>query len=164
VAKNNGFTKLDYYQVWPTYSDEAYDDEWATTETPMLMMQGKLDPATTWSNAIALKQHFNAPNQVFVTFDYSPHSVFFATPLSRAENPEHCGINLFIDFVDSPDSEIDLSCVAKTLPPDFKGTPELAEVLLGTTDFWENDVPKRTMDPARVRALKKRINALGLVL
>lgn len=159
VAKNNGLLKLDYYQVWPAYSDEVYDDQWARTTTPMLMLQGKLDPATTWSKAIALKQHFTAPHQVFVTFDYAPHSVFFATPLSRSEDAEHCGMKLFVDFIDSPDSEIDLSCVAKTLPPDFQGTPELAEVLLGTNDYWENNIPKTPTNKDEIQMLKKRINA-----
>jgi len=141
VAKSGGMSKLGYYQVWPAYEDPQYDDKWATTTTPMLMLQGKLDPATSWANAVPLKDHFNGANQVFVTFEYAPHSVFFATPLSRDEEPEHCAMNLFLNFVDDPTSELDLSCVDQTLPPDFKGTPELAEALLGTTDFWENDTP-----------------------
>jgi len=140
VAKNAGASRLALADGWPTYTDPVHDNQWATTATPLLMLQGAVDPATTVYEAQKLESRFTGAHQHYVVFDQAPHNVSSATPLSAAWD-EHCAQNLFLAFLQDPTGSLDLSCVDQVLPIDFAGTPELAEALLGTTDFWENGAP-----------------------
>ncbi|MBW2457008.1 MAG: alpha/beta fold hydrolase [Deltaproteobacteria bacterium] len=140
VAKNSGAYKLALSHDWPTYADPAHDNLWATTNTPLLMLQGRVDPATTWVEAQKLESHFTAAHQHFVVFAQAPHNVSTATPLSAGWD-DHCGQNLFLAFLKDPTATLDLSCVDQVLPIDFGGTTDLSQALLGTADFWENVAP-----------------------
>jgi pimeloyl-ACP methyl ester carboxylesterase len=51
---------------WPTYTPDSYVGNWATTDTPMLMLQGGLDPATLLRKAREMKPRFARPNQTWV--------------------------------------------------------------------------------------------------
>lgn len=48
-----------------------------------------------------------------------------------------CGSDILAQFTRDPTNALDTACAADMLPPDFAGTPEVADWLLGTTDFWE---------------------------
>jgi hypothetical protein len=41
-------------------------------------------------------------------------------------------------FLRDPRGSLDTSCVDAIAPIDFRGTPALAQTLLGTGDLWEN--------------------------
>ena len=139
VAKNLGATKLALSQDWPRYFDPEHDDQWAATDTPMLMMQGALDPATTIYRAQAYGAQFTGAQQHYVVFDQAPHGVSSATPLD-AGFTQHCGQQLLEAFIQDPRGELDLACVDQVLPIDFAGNEELSFALLGTGDFWDNMV------------------------
>jgi pimeloyl-ACP methyl ester carboxylesterase len=160
VAKNNGGAKLSLSTTWPAYEDPAYDDGVATTSTPMLMLQGRLDPATSWYDAVVMQDLFHAPNQHFVTFPQSTHGVLSSTPTSTDPDTQHCGMEIFLSFLADPKGALDTSCVEKVLPIDFAGSPTLAEALLGTDDFWENDAaitPTSTSTSSEVVKLRNTI-------
>lgn len=141
VAKHNGSSKLTLSLDWPVYHDPAFDDGVAVTDTPMLMLQGRLDPATTWYDAVAMKDLFSGAHQHFVEFPNATHGVLHATPTSEGDDPDHCGMRIFRAFLEEPEQDVDTSCVGDVLPIDFRGTPALAEALLGTSDLWENEAP-----------------------
>ena len=136
VAKNSGAQRLSIVEMWTPYHDPL-DDGWADTATPMLMMQGRLDPATSWYDAVAMRDHFDGPKQHWVEFAQAPHSVLRGTPLSSDAEAEHCAMRLFLAFLKDPSGELDTSCVNEVLPMDFRGTQTLSQALLGTDDFWE---------------------------
>lgn len=132
-------------QRFPAYNDTTYDDGWAETTIPILMLQGVLDPATPWSRAVHVGEHFNGPNQTFVGFPGTPHNVTSGTPLSNEPDQMHCGQKLFVDFLKAPTSPLDLSCVDAVLPINFEGTQQLAEIVFGATDYWEAAPAKNSL-------------------
>lgn len=160
MGYGKGYDRNDIYLKWPRYHD-SYDDTWPQTDVPMLIMQGKLDPATPYDFAVALRDHYQAPHQTFVEFEYAAHNVSGGTPLSPAEDAEHCGDRLFVDFLRDPEATLDQSCVAQALPPDFEGAT-WAPYYFGTPDYWENPTGKgaaspRLELPPRLRLLQQQM-------
>lgn len=135
-AYGKGYDRNDRYLLWPKYTD-ALDDQWAQTKVPMLMLQGRLDPATPYDIAVSLKDHFNAANQTFVTFPYGSHNVSNGTPVDSYADETHCGKQIWLDFMKDPTAELDISCADQTLPPDFEGK-YYGSLLFGTPDYWGN--------------------------
>ena len=131
-----GYDRNEYYLTWPRYAD-PYDDTWADSDVPMLMLQGELDPSTPLEFAQAVGEHFDGDHQNWLTFAYSPHNVISGSPLSTAYPPEHCGERLFYAFLDDPQGELDEGCVDEVVPPDFEGLV-YAPYVFGTEDYWEN--------------------------
>jgi pimeloyl-ACP methyl ester carboxylesterase len=136
------------WEVWPRYEDPTWDDKWAETATPMLMLQGVLDPATGYDRAIAVGEHFDGPNQTFVAFPTAGHNVSSGTPVSEDPDAVHCGRRLFVDFIKDPTAALDLSCVDQVLPNDFEGDPALADLVFGTNHLWEDASGKGPAAPA----------------
>jgi hypothetical protein len=127
------------WKLWPKYEDLTWDDKWAETDVPMLMLQGVLDPATGYDRAVAVGEHFDGPHQTFVAFPTAPHNVSSGTPVSDDPEATHCGRQLFIDFLKDPTADLDLSCVGQVLPNDFEGDPALADLVFGTEHLWEDE-------------------------
>jgi pimeloyl-ACP methyl ester carboxylesterase len=134
----SGTSMNDVWEVWPKYTDEQWDNKWAETDVPMLMLQGVLDPATSYFRAIALRDHFHGPHQTFVAFPTAGHNVTSGTPVSEDPEATHCGRRLFVDFLKDPTADLDLSCVDEVLPNDFEGDPTLADLVFGTEQMWED--------------------------
>lgn len=140
VAKNLGHQKLGLSGDWPRYWDTAHDDSFAQSATPLLMLQGGLDPATTAFQAERVGAHFDGPHQHYLLFPDAPHGVSSSTPLSADEHAEHCGQRLLLDFLGDPRAELDSRCIDQVMPIDFRGTEELSQALLGTDDLWDDPI------------------------
>jgi pimeloyl-ACP methyl ester carboxylesterase len=132
----------DVWEVWPRYSDPTWDDLWAETDVPMLMLQGVLDPATAYDKALAVRDRFDGPHQTWVEFPTAGHNVSSGTPVSEDPDAVHCGRQLFAAFIQDPAAELDLGCVDDVLPNDFEGDPELADLVFGTEHLWDLDSGK----------------------
>ena len=117
-------------RIWPVY-DEPLDGLWPETTTPLLLLQGRLDPATAWAQAQSVVGHFTAPHQTLVDFPYSAHGVPFNSPTPDGD----CGVELLRAFLDDPTAPLDLSCRDATLPPDFDD-PDMARRVFGVDDPW----------------------------
>jgi hypothetical protein len=150
IASGKGYDRHQVFLRWPKYS-EPLDDLWATTDVPMLMLQGEIDPSTPFVEAVPVGEHFAGPSQHFVSFPHSAHNVRSGTPTNAdASNPAHCGETIFLAFLHDPTGTLDTSCVAETLPLDFEGTV-YAPTLMGTVDFFENEAaPQPKVRPAAV--------------
>ncbi|HPQ72105.1 MAG TPA: alpha/beta hydrolase [bacterium] len=135
-----GYDRNDIYLQWPRY-DDPYDEQWPETDVPMLMLQGKLDPATPYDYALEMTEHFDKPHQYFAGFEYAAHGVGGSTPLTTDDSGLFCADILFFDFIHDPQGELDMSCIDQTLPPDFEGTL-YGPYLFGTPDYWENPTIK----------------------
>jgi|GEM_PF-1156460 len=122
---------------WPTYTDAGYDNGWAHTSVPMLMLQGELDPATPVEGARDVGNNFNGPHQTYVEFAGVPHNVVSGTPVSTNPAIMHCGQKLFVDFLKNPTAELDLTCRENVAPPDFQGYPAMSRFVFGAEDYWD---------------------------
>lgn len=114
--------------LWPRYPwDRAVDDALAETDTPMLMLQGGLDPQTPVHRTAAVEAHFTAPGQHFVTFPQGTHILLGSTPGRGGD----CATRLLEGFLDDPLAEPDVSCVDTVDPVDFDGQPLTSALLMG---------------------------------
>ena len=103
-----------------SWDDEVWDDAWAETDIPMLMLQGRLDPATAYVNAVRTGEHYTGEHQHFIVFDQASHSVINGTPVSEDTTVNHCGLQLVLDFLRDPLAELDTSCVDAMKLPAFE--------------------------------------------
>lgn len=131
--------------VWPTYGDDGYFDKFADTATPILMLNGTLDPQTPLSIAAPMAEIFNGPHQQFVTVPWSPHCVLGSswTEAALEGTGPICGEEIIFDFLDDPTGTVDTSCLDELYPLEFDPTSEIniwiSEELFGTDDMWEGD-------------------------
>ncbi len=137
VVKGYGHGKIEVYEQWPLYSDPAWDDAWPETETPMLMLQGELDPVTPHALAIDVTEHFDGAHQHWVSFEHSAHSTSFDTPVVDDGSQEPCGFQLVLGFMADPTSTPNTGCVQATLPLDFDPGQAYAEHYFGTEELWD---------------------------
>ncbi len=137
VGRNQGLSRWSLRRRWPLYVDERWDDAWAETEIPMLMLQGMLDPATPYVRAQRAGEHFDGAHQHFIAFPEASHSVLSGTPVSDDPAELHCATLLLLDFLSDPEGDLDTSCVDDVYPIDFRGTAEIARTYFDTDDLWE---------------------------
>ncbi|NUO48324.1 MAG: alpha/beta fold hydrolase, partial [Polyangiaceae bacterium] len=124
--------------VWPAYADDAYVDAWAETSTPLLMMNGDLDPQTPiWVGSEAA-DHLDGEGQEFVTVPRSAHCVLVQTP-PPSDGDTPCGMKMFLEFIADPTAALDTSCLASIPIETFTGLPANNVYLVGTADIWENE-------------------------
>lgn len=128
---------------WPHYNPAPYAGQWPQTTVPMLMMNGGLDPATPLAEALAVKSHFQGPNQTFVEFADEGHVAEGQSPTDMAWTHD-CAFEIVDQFFNDPTAQLDTSCLAKVLPLNFSGVSALNQVLWNTTDAWENSATAPT--------------------
>ena len=141
IATGFGYDRNKQYKMWTPYTDEVAGS-WSKTDVPMLMLQGKLDPSTPYDYAVLLKDNFNGEHQHFVEFPYAAHNVASGTPTEKDNESIHCAQSIWNAFMVDPKAELDLSCVSKTLPPDFEGEGDYAEYYFETKNYWDNETPE----------------------
>lgn len=122
-------------ELWPRYEVDRYDNGFANTTVPMLMINGSLDPATPLADAERVGAHFDGPGQTFVTIEGGGHG--FGAPLDGGSS---CAQAMIEAFVVDPTQPVD-DCGSRVVPPDFEGTPELANAAFGTADLWDEPDP-----------------------
>ena len=151
-----GTRYAELWPTWPAYPADRFDDRFATTDIPVLMLEGELDPATVLPGAERVAEVLDGPDQHFVVLPGAGHS--FATP--AAGEPDGCQLGMWMDFVADPHAPPG-DCPQRMLPLDFGPQPELAAVYLGTRDLWEGGPTARLRtDPAveaRMRELRRHV-------
>ena len=126
--------------IWPRAPHDDYFGAWATTDVPILMLGGTLDPATPLAFEQGAMGAFHGANQTFVTVPNASHGVLAESP-TTGTTP--CGAAMTIAFVMNPTAPVDTSCTATVLPVTFTSSLAAME-LLNTNDLWgdgQNVVP-----------------------
>jgi pimeloyl-ACP methyl ester carboxylesterase len=132
-----GAGSLDNHDArWPRY---AFDDDllaWASSTTPLLAMNGGLDPFAPAERYLdeGGAEAFDAPHQRVLSFPLSAHGVALGTRTIDGDLP--CGFRLALDFMGDPQADLDLACMDDLAPIDFTGSA-IAEPLFATADAWE---------------------------
>lgn len=132
---------------WPFYPQDQYVGNWPSTEIPVLMMNGDLDPQTPPWLAAPAETHFTGTHHYYFTFPRCPHGIvgqsYVTTPGAYT-----CGVQMMVDFIDNPLVAPDSTCLADILPIDFTGVPGWSQYLFGTEDMWENTIRRKISTPA----------------
>lgn len=132
--KNLGVNFRLRYDDWPRYEPGPFHDQWATTEVPMLMLNGTLDPQTPIERARRVGAHFAGPHQTFVELPDVSHGVLSG---SYTSSGERCGEELLIQFVSDPKAALDTSCVDEIALRDFRLRAAFAQYLFDSDDLWD---------------------------
>ncbi len=138
VSRDSGPELIAHYADWPRYSRDEYYGQYPSTATPLLLLNGTLDPQTPLLVAQPALDHYSADHQTAVVVERSAHGVLLQSPLDDL-GTETCGIELMAQFVRDATSTIDASCRSQVRELDFNGRPEITELLLGTANAWDND-------------------------
>jgi pimeloyl-ACP methyl ester carboxylesterase len=118
------------------YCDLLWDDGWPSSDVPLLMLEGDLDPLTPSLWADDVGAHFAAATQHYALFPHATHGVTFNTPYTGGTTD--CALSLWAAFVVEPTAPLDTSCVAQTIPLDFE-PPAAVVAALGVGQLWENN-------------------------
>jgi len=139
------------YDMWPKYEKDEYYSLFADFSGPILMMNGTLDPQTTLEMALPMKDIYTAENQYFIEFPRLPHGVIFQTPdLQSTDMP--CGLNVFFQYLDNPETAPDFNCVADIPAINWAGDALINKQLFGTEDVYEG-----TISPSRKSAIRREV-------
>lgn len=124
---------------WPVYAPDALARAWADSDTPMLFLQGGLDPATLLRKARVMREHFARPHQTWVEVPTATHTVFASSPfVDEVGESRSCGTRLLMRFAEDPTAAIDTGCVARVRRLDFTlPRADTNMALFGTEDAWE---------------------------
>jgi pimeloyl-ACP methyl ester carboxylesterase len=169
-------------QVWPVYPDDGYMNRWGETATPMLMLNGTLDPQTTLAMAQPSGDHYQGANQSFLAMELSPHGVIFSSQTwesiegtlmgdlqgTIAAYTRPCGFQVMEGFVTDPTAPLDTSCLSDLYPLEFGTESTLNRLislyLLGTEDLYEGGlqrVPVTERYPFRYNPFAKPVHLHG---
>jgi pimeloyl-ACP methyl ester carboxylesterase len=160
-------TLCDVRDAWPLYSLDAFAHEYASSTTPMLMLNGTLDSQTPIEISGAVKTHYTAPNQTFVTIPNANHGTVTQSPLAQAPGVPStpfttCGMELVAQFVKDPKASLDTSCLGKLATVSFTRPADEIAYLFGTSDLWlgvrvpEAPMPSSLAEQLRMRRLWDR--------
>ncbi len=136
----NQYTKR-YLQGWQTY--DGFTSEWPDTDAAVLLTNGAMDPQTSIEFARRAKEHYTGSNQHLIEFPTSPHGTLLLSLLESVPRDEvdTCGSRIFFDFIETPATKPDTSCLDEVLAPDFDGSTEEARAaafkFFETERFWE---------------------------
>uniref|UniRef100_H3H1I9 AB hydrolase-1 domain-containing protein n=1 Tax=Phytophthora ramorum TaxID=164328 RepID=H3H1I9_PHYRM len=107
------------------YEHDQYWNKSATIpeQASVLLLNGKLDPSTSYHYAEYLLAALHGDNKELITFDYSVHDTVSSTPLIEdGSRNETCGLNLLASYVKNNGEleGLDRSCLHEM--PEFKLT------------------------------------------
>ena len=123
---------------WPIYPADSSSGLPPQTGTPMLMLNGDLDPQTPHSVASMVADQYTGPHQHYVEVPFSPHIVVANSPMA-SEPGNVCGVGLLTQFVADEQAVLNLSCLDDLVPFAFSPTDELSMALFGEADVWGED-------------------------
>lgn len=120
------------------YRDPQFDNGWAQSSVPMLMIQGALDPLTPATGAQRVADHFAADNQQYVLFPNASHRFGNdSTVVQTQEGAVDCRFSLWLVFMGSFGQPIEGSCAQSTPSIDFDPPAPVVLPLIETENAWE---------------------------
>jgi pimeloyl-ACP methyl ester carboxylesterase len=139
VASRDVTTLFELNLDWPAYPLDEFVGGYATTDTPMLMLQGGLDSATLLQKARVVEAQFTGEHQHWVELPTAGHTTLFSSPfVDESGERRSCGVRLLMAFIADPTAALDTSCVDAIEPLDFSGRNlSLNRNFYGVDDAWE---------------------------
>lgn len=120
---------------WPTYPHDAYYGAWPSSSTPVLVLQGTLDPRTPYGDVV--RPHYSGPGQYFVELPKADHYVLSNSPMSTP-HAHDCAWQITQSFLADPSKAPDTSCTTGMAPLDFGQPPAEWLARVGIQELWES--------------------------
>ena len=131
-STNGSAASAQLVDTWPLYPQDAYVGAWPTTDIPILMGNGTLDPQTPPWLAQPAETHFTGTHQYYFEFPLCAHGLFSQSPVIGGGRT--CFLQMMLAFVADPTTAPDSSCTASIDPLDFSGH-EYSSYFFGTEDL-----------------------------
>jgi len=123
--------------LWPVYTPDELDGEWAEASVPILMLTAEIDGRTPLEYAHEVADHFDGDHQTLLEFPYAHHNVYGS---ATRTNGLPCATDIVRQFVTNPRMALDTSCIADTIDPALASQPDfLPGAFFQTQDLWENE-------------------------
>lgn len=136
IAPGASFSTINLFNVWPKYSRDEYVNKFASTDTPLLLLNGTLDPQTPDYYAEAMYKGLDASDKELVIMAGAAHGTVSQAP---TVTNQMCGMELSVQFVKDPKKDLDKSCVNLMAPVAFNLPAFIVKQFLGVNDLYEND-------------------------
>jgi pimeloyl-ACP methyl ester carboxylesterase len=122
---------------WPIYNAEFLNQGF-TTQRPVLLLNGNLDPQTPLLYAEQQYNNINSMQKQLIVFPNAVHGVIANTPVNVTALD--CGMQVILSYLaNSGDlAKLDTSCLAMLIPISFQGNPNLNQQLMGVEDIFED--------------------------
>eukprot|EP00005_Dracoamoeba_jomungandri_P012522 CAMPEP_0174275892 /NCGR_PEP_ID=MMETSP0439-20130205/60087_1 /TAXON_ID=0 /ORGANISM="Stereomyxa ramosa, Strain Chinc5" /LENGTH=383 /DNA_ID=CAMNT_0015368065 /DNA_START=813 /DNA_END=1961 /DNA_ORIENTATION=- len=126
------------YPYWNKYDPSLTKgyNEYPTSKTALLLLNGELDPQTSHAWFDHTKEHYKSPNQHFVSIPYAVHGTSFFSPVTGS--PIACGTTILANFFVT--GEIVTKCLSSLEKIDFSGitqpTKDLSMQVFGSPKLW----------------------------
>jgi len=120
--------------LWPVYDRDQYVGNWSETDTPVLILNGALDPLTPAQNVQAFVEGLTFAQTRAVVLPFAGHETLGSTPTREGVD---CGTDIAVQFLQNSLANLDSSCTDDIPPINFNGNTEDALEYLGTESFWD---------------------------
>ena len=120
---------------WPKYPRDRHHGRWAETSSPLLMLNGTLDPQTPPAVYRVAAAGLAGPAHYFVEVPAAAHNVLYQSPTTNAGLA--CGMEVFLSFIADPQRAPDTSCIERLAQLTFGDNAALAKQLFGTASLWD---------------------------
>ena len=151
---------------WNEYTDEYIAQTTPETNTPVLMLNGTLDPQTALEIAVPSKEFLNKSNQYFITFPETPHGVTFnsVTFNSLMGQGGSCGEKIMFQFIDDTTKEPSKSCINDMILMEWSSNSQMNSYMsnnfMGTSDMWDGTPSTKksvTVSPKFTKTMKESL-------
>ncbi|KAF0973021.1 hypothetical protein FDP41_008685 [Naegleria fowleri] len=122
---------------WKTYDlDPQYDNVAFSTNVPVLMLNGELDPLTPLDGARTQFSHIKGNSVKFIEIPFGAHFSLFNTPIQNST--VDCGLQILMNFLSHANiSQLNLQCLQE-LSFNFTGSPVVNLQFAGVLDIYED--------------------------
>jgi pimeloyl-ACP methyl ester carboxylesterase len=128
------------YDIWPLYRLDPFAFRWPETRTPILAMNGDLDPSAPYPQAAAIRRVLRGPHQNYVQIPQATHFSVLQTAVKTPGQPT-CGLQLMQSFTEAARQKPNTDCIDDIVPLSFAETQARAQRFFGQDDIWENAIP-----------------------
>lgn len=144
---------LDMYNMknsghWNEYGDTGYLNNLPDTDTPVLMMNGTLDPQTALEIALPSKEFLNKDHQYFLTFPQTPHGItgssYTNEMIQNYGQGTTCGEKIMFEWIANPTQKPSTDCFNDMyqLSWDSGLLNGMGAMYMGTNDVWDGTPSK----------------------
>ena len=132
------------YNQWPRFKRDEFAGKFATTDTPILMLNGTLDPQTPDFYAQAMYDGVKGSKKRLILLPGAAHGTVTQSPMFSGGT---CGMELTTQFFAAPTKKVDDSCLKLLMPIAFTWPAYMTQQFLGVTDLFENGKPDSLLTP-----------------
>ncbi len=145
---------------WPAYTvDDDLASTLTTSEAPVLVIQGTLDPQTPLEVASPLIDAIEGAAQHVVIVEDAAHGVYTQSPVEIFDFEAGCGGEMVHAFFEEPGAPIDDACLEDMQRLDF-GLADVMGEWIGLPDIWEDPLGLLAFGLAAPPAEQERVRRL----